>query len=62
MIITIYEGFDKSYIMLGSKNEEFHKAWGNVIKIPVSAMYRDLSQIANWCNNTIGEECLFEMD
>lgn len=62
MIITIYEGFDKSYIMLGSKNEEFHKAWGSTIKIPVSAIYRDLAQITYWCNNELSEECLFEID
>lgn len=62
MIITIYEGYDKSYIMLGSKNKEFHKTWGSVVKIPVSNIYRDLAQIATWCNNELKEECLFEVD
>ena len=62
MIITIYEGYDKAYIMLGSKDERFHRNWGSVVKIPVSNIYRDLAQVSYWCNNTIGEECLFEVD
>lgn len=62
MIITIYEGYDKSYVMLGSKDERFSKAWGNVVKISVSNIYRDLAQICSWCNNELGEECLFEVD
>ena len=62
MIITIYEGYDKSYVMLGSKNEEFHRTWGNIVRIPVHHIYKELSDICRWCNNEIGEECLFEID
>lgn len=62
MIITIYEGYDRSYVMLGSKDERFHKAWGSTVKIPTSNIYRDLAQIAYWCNNEIGEELLLEVD
>ena len=62
MTITIYEGYDNSYVMLGSKDVRFAKNWGSVVKIPTSAIYKELSQIATWCNNEFGEECLFEMD
>lgn len=62
MIITIYEGYDKSYVLLGSKDERFNKAWGNTMRIPVSNIYKELAYIASWCNNEIGEECLFEID
>lgn len=62
MIITIYAGYDNSYVLLGSKNEEFHKTWGNIVRIPASAIYRDLAQISAWCNNELNEECLFEVD
>ena len=62
MTITIYEGYDKSYIMLGSKDERFAKAWGSVYKMPVSNLYKDLQSVASWCNNELGEECLFEVD
>ena len=62
MIITIYEGYDKSYVMLGSKDDRFHKAFGSVVKIPTSAVYRDLAQISFWANNELGEECVFEVD
>lgn len=61
MTVTIYEGYDKSYIMLGSKDERFAKAWGDVYKVPVSNLYKDLEQVAYWANNTLGEELLFEM-
>ncbi len=62
MTVTIYEGYDKTYIMLGSKDERFAKAWGSVYKVPVSNLYKDLSAVASWANNTLGEECLFEVD
>lgn len=62
MTITIYEGYDNTYVLLGSKDERFHKAWGSTVKIPVSSIHRDLAQITYWCNNTLGEECLFEID
>lgn len=61
MTVTIYEGYDKSYIMLGSKDERFRKSWGDVYKVPVSNLYKDLEQVAYWANNTLGEELLFEM-
>lgn len=62
MIITIYKGYDNSYVLLGSKNDEFHKAYGNIVRVPASAIYQDLANIVSWCNNKIGEECLFEVD
>lgn len=62
MTVTIYEGYDKTYIMLGSKDERFAKAWGNVYKVLVSNLYKDLSAVASWANNELGEECLFEVD
>lgn len=62
MTITIYEGYDKSYIMLGSKDERFAKAWGSVCRIPVSNIYKDLQAVASWANNELDEECIFEMD
>ena len=62
MTVTIYEGYDKSYVMLGSKDERFATAWGSVFKLPVSNLYRDLQTIANWANNELGEELLLEVD
>lgn len=61
MTISIYEGYDKSYVMVGSKNPEFAKAFGSVYKIPVSNIYKDLESITKWANNELGEECLFEI-
>ena len=63
MVLTIYEGYDKSYIMIGSKNPDFAKKWGSSnIKIYCSDIYKELQKISAWCNSDLGEECLFEMD
>ena len=62
MVVTIYEGYDKTYVMLGSKDERFAKAWGSVYKVPVSNIYKDLQQVANWANNELGEELLLGVD
>lgn len=62
MVITIYEGYDKSYILLGSKDERYAQAWGNVHRVRVTDLYRELASITNWVNNELGEECLFEVD
>lgn len=62
MTITIYEGYDNSYIMLGCKDERFEREWGRILKIPASSVYKDLAQVAKWVNNELGEECLFEVD
>lgn len=61
MTITIYEGYDKTYVMLGCKDKRFAKAWGDVYRVPVSNIYKDLEQVTYWCNNDLGEECLFEI-
>ena len=62
MNITIYEGFDKSYIILGSKDERFIKAYGKRWEVPTSNLYKSLAQIASWVNNVCGEECTFDVD
>lgn len=61
MIISIYRGYDTSYIMLGSKNPEFVKRWGDKITVSSNNIYKDLENISNWVSNELGEECLFEV-
>lgn len=62
MIITICKGYDNSYVILKSKDERFRKKWGSEVKVPVSAIYDVLGRISSWCNNELGEACLFEVD
>ena len=62
MVITIYDSYDSSYVILGSKNEEFIKAYGERYKIPSSAIYTQLSKISNYVNNELHDECIFEID
>lgn len=62
MTITIYEGYDSSYVLIGSKDERFAKAWGQVYRVPVANLYREMVALAEWVNNEFGEACLFEVD
>ena len=62
MTITIYEGYDKSYVILGSKDERFSKEYGSLMRVYTSNLYKDLTEVAKWVNNELGEECLFEVD
>ena len=63
MTITIHEGYDKSYVILSCKREEFRKNYGCTTHgINTANLYRELSAVAEWVNNELGEECLFEMD
>ena len=43
-------------------DERYAKAWGNVHRVNVTNIYRELESVANWVNNELGEECLFEVD
>lgn len=62
MTITIYEGHNKTYISLGSNDVRFANHWGVFYRVPVSNLYKELSDITSWANNELGEECLFEVD
>lgn len=62
MTVTIYEGYDKTYVIFGCKDERFRRAFGSKYEVPVNNIYRELSTLAEWVNNELGEECLFEVD
>lgn len=62
MIITMYEGYDKSYMILDSNHEEFRQNYGCKMIVPTSDIYKELADISKWCNNDVHEECLFEVD
>ena len=62
MTITIYEGYDDSYVLVGSKDERFRAVWGNMMTIPTRLVYKNLEEISSWVNNELSEECLFEID
>ncbi len=62
MTITIYKGYDNSYVLLGSRDKRFAEAWGSVYRASTTSIYKDLETISAWANNTLGEECLFEVE
>lgn len=62
MTITIHEGYDNTYVILTSKHEEFKKLYGDKVNVRTGMIYYELQAIARWCNNIVGEECLFEID
>lgn len=62
MIITIHEGYDNNYVILTSKDEHFQNMYGSKQNINTKLIYSELENISSWCNNVVGEECLFEID
>ena len=64
MIITIYQGpaWSNSSVLLGSKDKRFHEAYGQQVRVAESGIYAVLADISSWVNNTLNEECLFEVD
>lgn len=64
MIITIMEGlFSDGYLYIVSKDEQFKKAWGqNGIRTSRSMLFNYMSNLSDWANNELGEECLFETE
>ena len=70
MTLTIYRGNDDTYVMVGcndkrlrdydfSNYDGYKLYWVN---IDANEAYFQLSHLASWVNNELGEECLFEMD
>lgn len=62
MTITISEGKGNSYVVLSTKDERFIREWGQQIECHATGMYKNLSLIASWVNNTCHEACFFEVD
>lgn len=62
MTITIYEGYSIGYVLLGSKDERFHRHYGNIVRTSLTCLYATMTDIAKWVNNELGEECLFDID
>ena len=62
MTITIFEGYTPDYVLFGAKDDRFHKAFGNIVRAPVTQIYQNMAEITAWANNELGEEVLFEID
>ena len=62
MTVTMHEGPTKDSIYIGSTDPRFRETWGSVVKVPATAVYTDLSNMASWANNKLGEEFLVEID
>jgi len=57
MTLTIYEGYDKSYVIVKPWRKS-EPEW----KVKTNDLYRELYKIADYVNNVLGEECIFELD
>ena len=58
MVFTIFEGYDKSYVMI----KQWRKNDGLEWKVNTNNLYRELVKIAEYVNNELGEEFLLEVD
>lgn len=62
MILTIKDGATFDYITVLSKHPAFKEKYGEKVDISTRYVYMGLSDIADWVNNKVNEECLFEVD
>ena len=62
MDFTVREGFENGKVIISSKNEKFISNWGDYISVSKSKLFEQMTYLADWCNNTVGAECLFEME
>ena len=63
MIITIKNGGGAgAWLLLDSKDERFHKKYGDGICTTGTNFYLASVDVAKWVNNDLKEECLFELD
>ncbi len=62
MTITIYEGYDSSYVIIKAKNENFRKRYGGQLEVPVTELFKTMLEISVWVNNDLGDACLFEVE
>lgn len=63
MIFTIYIGYDTSYVIIKNKSPEFFQKFGGVFDhVGTRYLHQSMQIIADWCNNELGEECLFEVE
>lgn len=60
MTITIYDHNDE--VLIGSKDKRFSQTWGEVYKTSRTLLLTNMKEITTWCNNTLKEECLFEVE
>lgn len=62
MLITIKAGYSDSTFILTSKDSRFIREWGTELCCNSAGVYKNLALVANWANNDIKEECLFEVE
>jgi len=60
MTITIMRQ-DNEQVKLSSKDKRFEDTWHRVV-VPDIELFNMMSEIADWCNNVLGVECLFELE
>ena len=59
MVLTIMRDGDK--IVVGSRDRRFTQAWGGGVTLGTTVWFTNLEEIASWVNNTLKEDCLFEL-
>ena len=70
MTLTIHEGYNKSYITVGTEDKRFgeyplasrrgYRYY--TVDIDCKNIYKELEEIASFVNNELGEDCMFAID
>ena len=49
-------------LAMTSEDSRFKDAYGAFIEISPRILYSNMWEISNWCKNTFGEKCEFEVE
>lgn len=60
MTVTIMK-LDDEQVVMKSKDMRFKMAYVSIKCYPAE-MYQLMEDVSDWCNNTLNEECLFEIE
>ena len=66
MVISIWGGYSNDYVIFGTTGfspeaQMFKQKWGK-ITVATKDVYKMICDIADYVNNELGEECLFEVE
>lgn len=48
-------------LVMTSEDSRFKDDYGEFIEVGTSVVFRNMCEISNWCKNTFGEKCEFEV-
>lgn len=62
MTVEIYEGYYNSYVIVVCDNTDYIKRYGRANNIESEKLYKFMSEVSEWCERELDEDCSFKVD